>query len=143
MTFGSFPAPQAALSNGYVYCNAGEVIYGGGLVYGPLNLLGANINSSFLTDTSPTQTWIVYADNFSGMDLGFSVSAVCGPRPLGYKVVTSANVPNPSGSQTRASASCPKKHQVLSGGAYSIRGYPQININSSYPSGRKWIVAMN
>jgi hypothetical protein len=70
--------------------------------------------------------------------------AVTSSAPAGYSVVTSAPVTAVNGRQTAAPVACPGPTKPVGGGAHVDSASTLVNLNSSYPVGkRKWLVRVN
>jgi hypothetical protein len=113
-----------------VTCPTGTVVVGGG-VYMNGSDLSDNINTS-----SPvgTNAWQGFVNNSSGVSSNFTVYAVCAKAPRGYRIVHSALVDNPTGTQTSdIMATCPAGSKVLGGGGVLNSFDPNVALNSSFP----------
>jgi hypothetical protein len=70
--------------------------------------------------------------------------ATTGTAPAGYSIVTSAPVTAVNGRQTHAPVACPATTKPISGGAHVDSSSTLVNLNSSYPVGRRsWSVRVN
>jgi hypothetical protein len=132
------PSPNGSDSRGSVSCPTGTVPLGGGVIaQSPSDL--ANVASSFPSG----RKWFGDVKNASGAATTFQVEAICAKRPKGYSVVRGPNTTNPSGSQTRAVATCPNGALPLGGGGISIDFNVFVNTHSTGPNGRTWAIKQN
>lgn len=122
--------PGRSSVTGQATCPSGTVPWGGGVGFtGGTASLGENISTS-----APTATGWAGRYNNSGTRTGdhFVVSALCAARPLGYTVV-SAQVDNPPGAVSTATAVCPPGLQILGGGAASTAATSDVQLLSAWP----------
>jgi len=132
------PSPNNSDSRGIVRCPTGTVPLGGGVASASPSIR-VNVSSSFPSG----RTWVGDIKNGSGAATTFQVDVICAKRPAGYRVVRSPNAVNRSGSQTRAVATCPVGTKPLGGGASSIDNSVFVDMHSSRPLGRTWVVKEN
>lgn len=131
-------APDGADTRGTVKCPSGTVPLGGGAIVSSPSTR-ANVGSTFPSG----RTWFGDIKNASGTATTFQVEVICAKRPKDYTVVRSANTLNPSGSQTRAVATCPAGTKPLGGGGTSNDGVVFVDMHSTGPNGRTWVVKEN
>ncbi len=131
-----FPAAPGAESGGSVRCPKRTVPIGGSVFASSSPDLRVNVSASL--PFGPV--WGGTVKNSSGVATTFSVAAICAARPQGYRVVTSAEVPNPPNSVTRATAKCPVGTMPLSGGGETSSSSTDVTMNSTFPSGRNWVL---
>jgi hypothetical protein len=98
--------------------------------------LRVNVSASF--PFGPV--WGGTVKNSGAVATTFSVTAICATRPQGYRVVTSGEVPNPANTVTQAAAKCPAGTMPLSGGGETSSASTDVNMNSTFPSGRSWVL---
>lgn len=132
------PSPSGSDTRGIVRCPTGTVPLGGGATSASPSIR-VNVSSSFPSG----RTWVGDIKNGSGAATTFQVDVICAKRPTGYRVVWSPNAVNRSGSQTRAVATCPVGTKPLGGGASSIDNSVFVDMHSSRPLGRTWVVKEN
>jgi hypothetical protein len=122
--------PQSPFdAGGQVSCPTGTVPWGGGAVYfGGISSFGEDINTSAPTGDG----WRGRYNNRTPRTTDFEVGAICAAQPRKYSMQF-AQTPNPAGTQATATATCPAKTVLLSGGslststdalAYQLGAYP-------------------
>jgi hypothetical protein len=117
-------------AGGQVACPAGTVPWGGGVGFtGGTSEVGQDINTSAPTGDG----WRGRYNNRNGRTTDFVVGAICAAQPKKY-TVTFASTPNPAGSQSSATAVCPVKTVLLSGGSLSTSDEAQAFLLGAYPS---------
>jgi hypothetical protein len=131
-----FPAPAGAESGGSVRCPKSLVPIGGSVFASSSPDLRVNVSASF--PFGPV--WGGTVKNSSAVATTFSVTAICATRPQGYRVVTSAVVPNPPNTLSQATVKCPVGTMPLSGGGETSSSSTDVNMNSTFPSGRSWVL---
>jgi hypothetical protein len=139
----TFALPNGGQTPGSVTCPVKKGVQtvplsGGALVQ--TDSLEASINSSYPT----AHGWSVDVNNTSGAPSQFTVKAVCATKPKGYTQLVGAADPNPAGSQSPNTFTCPKGDLLTGGGALSSSDSTLVSLNSSYPdSETMWVVFMN
>src|SRR5262249_31794599 len=94
--------------------------------------------------SSPVQSgWAAFVNNTSGSAVTFEVEAVCARKPRRYTIKSGPFVENPSGTQVRATVTCPSGSKPLSGGVSATSDSLAVNINSTMPEGRDWVAEEN
>jgi hypothetical protein len=132
------PSPDGSDSRGVVRCPTGTVPLGGGATTASPSTR-VNVSSSFPSG----RAWVGDVKNGSGSATTFRVEVICAKRPKGYTVVRSANTLNPSGSKTRAVATCPAGTKPLGGGGTSNDNVVFVDMHSTAPHRRTWAVKEN
>lgn len=122
--------PGGANVAGQATCPAGTVPWGGGVGF----TAGTPNPGESISTSAPTATGWTGRYNNSGTHTGdhFVVSALCAARPAGYTVVT-AQVDNPPGAVSTATAMCPANTQTLGGGASSTATTSHVQLLSAWP----------
>ena len=136
---GPVTAPAGVQSHFDVACPTGKVVVGGGAFTVSADLM-LDLNSSYPNGTTK---WHADENNASGAAMTMHIYAICIKKPKAYKVITGASLTNPAASQTHATAACAGKSKLLGGGGYSSSPFTQVNLNSSYPTGKTWAIDMN
>lgn len=98
-----------------VGCPLGTVVWGGGAAFFvfPGSRLTVNTEAPF-----GAGMWVAHVGNLTGMTQQFAVDALCARQPKGYRIVVKTT-DSPGLTQTTATATCPAKTVVLSGGVTS------------------------
>ena len=130
-----FTSPAESQAIGTVACPARTVVLGGGSLSSS-GSVAVNINSTLPEGNG----WRVDQNTNTNFGTGFTVFAICGKKPRGYTVSSSAPVANPAGNQTRAAVNCPAGQVPLSGGGRSNSSSPAVDLNTSAPLPSGWEV---
>jgi hypothetical protein len=109
-------------------CPGRKVPIGGGEQTGSTSLV-VNVNTSI--PNGPV--WTVEMNNGSTLAQTFLVFAICARKPVGYALVSSGPVANPSGEQSGAQVTCPANTVPFGGGAFSTSRSLAVNINTTNP----------
>jgi hypothetical protein len=138
----NFTAPNGQQTNGTVTCpktknGVTRDPLGGGVAIDS-DSLSAKVNSSYPLGAS----WGAYVNNNSGVDVTFTVLAICAKPHKHYQVVSNS-VANPAGAQNTVTAACPSGTKVTGGGAINNSFDLAVNINTSIPSGNGWRIDAN
>jgi hypothetical protein len=96
--------------------------------------LGTNVNTSSPLGGTGKTGWQVYINNASGSSTNFDIEAECAKAPKSYTIVSSADIDNPAGTQTKdIVATCPTDAKVLGGGGVLESADTSVNLNDSFP----------
>jgi hypothetical protein len=116
--------------SGHADCPAGTVVWGGGAGFtGGVAGFGQSINTS-----APTATgWQARYNNTGDTSVNFAVDVICAARPRRY-AVTYATVDHEPGTQATATAVCPDRTVLLSGGALSSATTTNVYLLSAFPA---------
>jgi hypothetical protein len=134
-----FAATAGVESDGSVVCPKATVPIGGSVFVQSSPDLRVNVSASFPFGGF----WAGSVKNSSDTASTFAVVGVCANRPPGYRVVHSAVVVNPAGTQSRAAATCPAGTMPLGGGGVTSSSSTDNNMNGTAPNGRSWVVRQN
>ncbi len=126
------PAPAGPLdSGGQVSCPAGTVVWGGGTAVQGVGGPTESINTS--APNGPT-AWRARVNNTGVSAQQFGIDAICAKQPKGY-TTTFAQIGNPQHTQASATATCPAKTVLLSGGVLSTSDSALAAVTSAFPAG--------
>src|SRR5262249_39805631 len=80
--------------------------------------------------------WAGRYNNIGSSTVNFVIDAICAPKPKRY-TITYATADNPPGTQAGATAVCPARTVLLSGGAPSSASPPNAYLTSACPETKK------
>jgi len=126
-------------------CPAHTTVTGGG-VYSASAATDVNINSTVPNTFAGGRTgWRVAMASSDPSDVGFTVYAVCRPKPLGYSIQWGLNQQLQPYSEGEASVTCPGASVPIGGGGFVgySTGDAWITMNSSGPYSQSWAIYEN
>lgn len=126
---GPLNAPPGTFdSGGSVACPTGTVVWGGGVVFLGGTTSSLNVNTS---QPSGSTGWEARVNN-SGTttDQSFTLEAICGHKPAGYKIATNSALLEASFTLSDG-IGCPTGTSVLSGGAQDPDHVPVVQVAGS------------
>jgi len=126
-------------------CPAHTGVFGGGALSGTSST-GVNINSTVPNQLAKGATaWRVAMSSSDSTESGFTVYAVCRPKPKGYSIQFNAAVVNPAGGQTVTDAFCPGSSLPVGGGGFSgfFTADTAVTMSASWPGDSYWAVDEN
>jgi hypothetical protein len=130
------PNPARTRATATLSCpGSTRILGGGGFSSGGLSV---NLGSTSLASNG----WRVEESNATFGDAALTAFAICG-KLKGYRVVIGTTVPNPPGTQTFATASCPAPSVPIGGGVQNLQALLSVNVNTTFPVGNGWNVDVN
>jgi hypothetical protein len=131
--------PPDTQSHASVTCPSPKVLLGGG------TLSSADQVTGFLTSAWPQSSakFTGYMFNGTATDQSFTVEAICGHKPAGYKVATNGALVE-AGFTLSDGIACPTGTSVLSGGAQDPDHVPVVQVAGSINEGTTaWTINVN
>ncbi len=125
------PAPAGPLdSGGQVSCPAGTVVWGGGTAVQGIGGPTESIDTS--APNGPT-AWRARVNNTGVSTQQFGIDAICAKQPKRYTTAFS-QIGNPQHTQASATATCPARTVLLSGGVLSTSDSALAAVTSAFPA---------
>jgi hypothetical protein len=134
---GSVPNSAGSQTFDQVSCPAKTVALGGG-AYSTSSDTSVNINGTYPSVTGKTYYWNINMNNASSSTNEVEVIAVCGKKPNGFKLVQSADVDNPQGSQSGVVADC-HNAVAVGGGLVTDSAHTDVDLSTSEPDFTEWV----
>ena len=131
--------PPNVQSHASVTCPSPKVLLGGG------TLSSADQVSAFLTSAWPpgSAKFTGYMFNGTATDQSFTVEAICGHKPAGYKIAKNSTSVD-AGATLSDGFGCPTGTSVLSGGGQDPDHVPVVQVAGSIDEDTTaWIIAVN
>ena len=131
--------PPDTQSHGTATCPSPLVVFGGGTVSNSFDV------TVVLTSAWPRDSarFTAYVFNGTATNQNFTVAAICGPGPAGYKIVRNSASADP-GSTLSDGIGCPAGTSVLSGGVQVPSHVPVVQVAGSIDQGAlSWAIDVN